>query len=124
MATKDVNRPKQNLTLAKGSLTELKSTQKLDASIMIKALLKHKNSSYHPTTVKELLLHPFFTINVEHARCLLNDNRFLNVEELQQWYNTLGDKEKSGEFDEDNFQDLKTKVGFNLMKSTVHCACS
>lgn len=115
MATKDVSRSNQNLTLAKGNLTQLKNSQRLDALTLIKALLKLNNSSFHPTTVKELLLHPFFTINVEKARRLLNENRFGNVEELQQWYDALGDNEKSGDFEQDNFEDLKRKVGFHFL---------
>lgn len=84
MAAKDVNKPKHNITLVKNSLAQLEPSQKCNALILIKALLK-VNPNFHPTTVKELLVHPFFTINVEHARRLLNDNRFVDMNELQQY---------------------------------------
>lgn len=74
------------------------------------------NASVRPSTVKALLVHPFFTTNVERARQLLNDKRLLNIKELEKWYDALSEKEKYREkFDQDSFKDLKEIVSSSLM---------
>lgn len=113
-----MNIPNKNCTLVVRNLTQLERSQQLDALILIKSLLNHRNPPcFHPTTVKELLLHPFFTINLKHARLLFNDDQFSNVdEELQKWYDSLSENEKSirDKFDFDSFKDLKEIVSFFL----------
>lgn len=114
MATKDIlNSPRNDLNTR--SLKLLKGSQQLDNFIiLINSLLNHENAYFKLSTVKELLVNPFLTINVEHARGLLNDNHFVNVEELQKWYDGLGNN-KSGSFiNQHNFEDLKGIVSLNI----------
>lgn len=70
-------------------------------------------SSFKVTSVKMLLRHPFFTINLEMARSLLmSDSLVGDVEELQNWYEeSLGN---NTDIDKEDFNDLKRIVSKSL----------
>lgn len=114
MTTNDMGKPKPGTIIVSRLFCKLPDDQRLTALVLVKSLLK-LNNGFQPSSIKQLLRNPLFTQNVENARSLLTDNQIGDVEELQNWYEIIGDNK----FDQNDFEDLKNIVGeFNYLFCT------
>lgn len=91
-----------------GHLTEFQKHQRRSALIFIKMLILKNKLVSQTASVKILLKHPLFTINLESARNSLTKDDIGNVEKLQKWYEN-GNINSTGS-DEDDFNGLKQTV--------------
>lgn len=112
IAAKKLEKPK--VQIDEDHLTQLDTNLRCSALMLIKLLLKQNTTGFHLTSAKTLLRHPFYTVNVENARCLLNDeSQIKNLEEFKVWYDLKG---KMTVIKKDKFDALQVIVSRSVQK--------